>query len=59
MLDLEFLKSNRFWVAVAMAIALYLKAKGWIGVAETTLIETLGGIFIGVRTVDRLGDNLK
>lgn len=57
-MDTEFLKSNRFWVAVAMALGAYLYSKGYIGQAEVTLIETLGGIFIGVRTIDRLGEQV-
>lgn len=56
-MDFSFLKSNRFWVAVIGAIALYLKTKGWIGEPESVLIATICGLFIAVRTVDRFGEN--
>lgn len=55
-MDLSFIKSNRFWAIVIGAVVVYLKAKGWIGTAETILIESIVVPFVGVRTIDRLGD---
>ncbi len=51
--NFEFLKSNRFWAMVIGAVSIYLKAKGYIGEAEMTLIATLSAGFLVVRTVDR------
>lgn len=53
---LEFLKSTRFWVMVAGAIAVYLSSKGIIGDNEMKLIATLSAGFIGVRTLDRAAE---
>lgn len=55
-LDFSFLLSNRFWALVIGAVILYLKSKGLIGVDETNLVATIVFAFIGIRTVDRLGD---
>jgi hypothetical protein len=57
-MDFSFLKSLRFWSLVVGAVVLYLKAKGWIGVEETALIETILGGFIAIRTVDRVGEKI-
>lgn len=54
--NFAFLKSNRFWVSVIGAVALYLKTRGWIGEPEAVMIATICGLFITVRTVDRLGE---
>lgn len=51
-----FFSSTRFWALVIGATSLYLQAKGWIGDAEMTLVGTLVTGFIGIRTVDRIGD---
>lgn len=48
-----FLTSNRFWAVVIGAVTLYLKTKGYIGDAETVLIETIVAPFVVIRTVDR------
>ena len=56
--DLSFLKSNRFWALVIGAIAIYLEARGLIGNAELILIDTIAFAFIGVRTIDRLGEKM-
>lgn len=55
-MNLEFLKSNRFWALVVGALTLYLHTKGWIGQPEIVLIETILGGFIGIRTIDRFGE---
>lgn len=53
MIDLTFLKSNRFWALVIGAVAVYLEAKGFIGEAERNLIAIISASFITVRTIDR------
>ena len=40
------------------AVVLYLKTKGLIGEAETTLIGTILAGFIAVRTVDRFSEKI-
>lgn len=57
-MDLAFLKSNRFWLLLVGAISLYLQQKGLIGEAELLLISTIAGGFIGIRTVDRFGEQV-
>lgn len=57
-MNLEFLKSNRFWGLVAGAVVLYLQTKGFIGEAETILIATVLGGFITIRTIDRISEKL-
>lgn len=53
MIDVSFLKSNRFWALVIGAVAVYLEAKGFIGEAERNLIAIISTSFITVRTIDR------
>jgi hypothetical protein len=55
---LEFLKSTRFWALVIGAVTLYLQRRGLIGESEMILIETIVSGFIGIRTVDRLGEKV-
>lgn len=57
-MDFTFLKSNRFWVLVIGAVAVYAEAKGWIGEPERNLIATLSAVFISVRTLDRTVEKL-
>lgn len=57
-MDLEFLKSNRFWAMILGAVILYLSSKGFLGKEELILIETIIAGFVGVRTVDRLGEKI-
>lgn len=56
--QIAFLKSTRFWALVIGAVVFYLKAEGFIGESEVTLIETILGGFITIRTVDRIGDKI-
>lgn len=56
--EFSFLSSNRFWVMVIGAFAIYAQTKGWIGTPEMALITTLSGGFVGVRTIDRTVDKL-
>lgn len=51
-----FLKAPRFWALVIGAVALALKADGYITEAVATAIGTIAGGFIAVRTVDRFSD---
>ena len=55
-MSVNFLSSNRFWALVIGAVILYLQSKSYIGAAETALIETILGGFIGIRTVDRFAE---
>jgi len=57
-MDYSFLKSNRFWVMIVGAVILYLETKGWIGEAERTLLVTMAGGFIGIKTVDRFSEQI-
>jgi len=57
-MNLEFSKSNRFWALTVGAVVFYLKSKGLIGNEETILIETILGGFIGIKTIDRLGEKI-
>ena len=54
--NFEFLKSNRFWALVVGALTIYLSSKGWIGKSEVELISTISFAFIGIRTIDRIGE---
>ena len=56
MVKFEFLSSSRFWAIVIAAFSVYFKMKGFIGVEEVTLINTILGGFTIVRTVDRFAD---
>lgn len=57
-MNLDFLQSNRFWGLVFGALIMYAKNRGVIGDAEFTLLETIIGGFIAIRTVDRLGEKI-
>lgn len=57
-MDTGFLQSNRFWALVVGAVVLYLQNKGFIGMHETVLIETILAGFVGIRTVDRTAEHL-
>lgn len=52
----DFLSSTRFWAAIIGAVSVYLETKGFIGEPERNLIATIVISFIGVKTVDRIGD---
>lgn len=55
-MNLDFLKSNRFWALVIGAIVFYLKTKGLIGEAEMVLVETILAGHITLKTVDRASE---
>ena len=55
-MDLRFLKSNRFWVLIIGAVALFLKQEGIIDEAVFALIGTISAGFIGIRTADRFAE---
>ena len=58
MKEFAFLKATRFWALVIGALSVYMKLKGWIGEAEMTLIASIMGGFIAVRTVDRYSEQV-
>ena len=53
---MSFLKAPRFWVMLIGALSIYAQAKGWIGEPEMQLIATVSGLFIAVRTIDRISE---
>jgi len=52
-MDWSFLGSTRFWCVVVGAALIYLKSRGWIGEAETILINTILAGYVAIRTVDK------
>lgn len=54
----QFIFSTRFWALIIGAVSFYLKTKGIIGDAEMILIETIVAGFIGIRTIDRVGEKI-
>lgn len=58
-MDLSFLKAPRFWVMIVGTVAVYLKAKGYIGEPEMMLVASTSALFVTVRTVDRFGEQPK
>lgn len=57
-MDISFLKSNRFWVMVVGAVAVYLKAEGIFGENEMNLVTALSAVFVTVRTLDRAAEKM-
>lgn len=57
-MDIEFLKSERFWAIVLNAVVLYLQQKDLIGIEELALITAIIAPFVVVGTVDRVGKNI-
>lgn len=55
---LSFLTAPRFIALVIGAVVFYLKTKGFIGVPEMVMIETILGGFVVVRTTDRFSEQL-
>ena len=55
-MDTSFLKATRFWVMLIGSLSVYAQAKGWIGEPEMQLIATVSGLFIAVRTIDRISE---
>jgi len=56
MTTFAFLKATRFWALVIGAASVYAEGKGWIGEAEMRLIAGIMAGFVGIRTVDRFGE---
>jgi len=54
--NLSFLKANRFWVLVLYAVVLLLANYGILPLEVSMPLEAACLGFIGVRTVDRLGE---
>lgn len=57
-MDFEFLKSNRFWALVIVAILGVLKAEGILDSAIVDPLTLLALSFVGIRTVDRTFDTI-
>jgi len=53
-----FLQSPRFWALVIGAVSYYLQQKGLFGSEEMTLVATITGLFITIRTLDRSAEML-
>jgi len=58
-MNIDFIKSNRFWVLIGIAIIGVLKSEGILEASIADPLVALGLGFIGVRTVDRLGETIK
>jgi len=58
-MDINFLKSNRFWALVVAAIVGVLKSEGILddGVSNALIGLALG--FVGVRSLDRFSETIK
>jgi len=52
-MDLAFLKSNRFWALILLALVIVLKEYSWISLELASALEVVFGGFIGIRTIDR------
>lgn len=57
-MDIEFLKSNRFWAVVLNAIVVYLQQRGFIGEAELALVTAILAPFVIIRTADRFSEKI-
>lgn len=57
-MDIEFLKSERFWAIVINAVVLYLQQRGYLGQAELTLVTAIVAPFVAIGTIDRVGKNI-
>lgn len=58
MIDLSFLKANRFWALIIAAILSVLKAEGILDASIADALIGLCAAFIGIRTVDRFGEKV-
>jgi len=56
-MDLQFLQSNRFWVLVIGSLVVVAEGN-FTEVAWLMGLKTLVTGFIGIRTVDRLGEKV-
>lgn len=54
----ELFGSSRFQALVIIAVANYLRAKGYIGQEEVILVTTILGGHVAIRTIDRHGENV-
>lgn len=54
----KFLTSERFWGLTLAAIILYLKLEGVINENLFTMLETILGGAITIKTVDRFGEKI-
>lgn len=56
--SLQFLKSTRFWAMIFAAVVQYLQAENIVSPELATLLTTIFGGFVGVRTIDRFGEKV-
>lgn len=57
-MNIEFLKSERFWAIVINAVILYLQQKGIVDTALLTMVTAIVAPFVTVGTIDRVGKNI-
>lgn len=57
-MDFSFLKSNRFWALVGLAVVAVLKGYDLITPEIAVSLETLFGGFVIVRSVDRFSEQI-
>jgi len=57
-MDFTFLKSNRFWSLVILAVVWLLGQEGVIGADIAQAIEVILGGHIAIRTVDRFSEEV-
>lgn len=55
---MEFLTSNRFWALALLGGVLWLGHAGFITPELANSLSVLLGGFVGVRTIDRLGEKV-
>lgn len=57
-MDLSFLKSNRFWALIVLAVVAVLDSEGIISHNIAAAIELVAAGFVGIRTVDRFSEKM-
>lgn len=53
-----FLKSTRFWAVVTIAASMWLVDLGWMPETPANFIYTIAGGHIGLRTIDKVSENI-
>lgn len=57
-MDLRFLKSNRFWALIVLAVVAVLDSEGIVSHNIASAIELVAAGFVGIRTVDRFSEKI-